>query len=205
MRKQAPSHNAGVSPRSGHFPLHQSRLSPPHKERSVALPASGSHSVIQRKKKEGDKKIKNRVLRNEGMERGAGEREVERPQRLWVVHSAERQDGLGKIHTAGCFFFAAAAVKDIGPQRGQGSEDVTLLLQTPIRPWEEAGRCGPVLNLLSMSDSLLNIQTYLKQGSITVSQVLYETKVADRVVFGELIWLWFVCGPPAVFCCSSNI
>lgn len=36
----------------------------------MALPALGSHSVIQRKKKkekkEGDKKIKNRVLRNEG-------------------------------------------------------------------------------------------------------------------------------------------
>lgn len=72
---------------------------------------------------------------------------------------SERQDSRGKTHTAGWFFFI---VKDTGCQRGQRSEDVTLLLHTPIRSWEGAGRVVPVLNLLSMSDSFQNIQTYLK-------------------------------------------
>lgn len=55
-----------------------------------------------------------------------------------------------------------------------------------------------------MSDTFKAIQTYSKRRYFTVGQVLYKTKVADRMLLGEVIWLWFVCGPSDVLCCCSN-
>lgn len=72
------------------------------------------------------------------------------------------------------------------------------------RERERAKRFIPGLNLLSMSNSFKTIQTYSKQRHFTASQVLYQTKVADRVLPGEVIWLWFVRGLSAVLCCYSN-
>lgn len=78
---------------------------------------------------------------------------------------------------------------------------VTLLVQTPTGPGLESGKLGPWFESAFHGRLISKYSNIFKAGS----QVLYETKVADRVVLGELIWLWFLCGPPAVFCCSSNI
>lgn len=60
----------GLAPALTTSPWIRAAFLPLHKDHSVALPARGSHSVIQRKRsKEGDKKIKNRVLKNKGRER----------------------------------------------------------------------------------------------------------------------------------------
>lgn len=55
-----------------------------------------------------------------------------------------------------------------------------------------------------MSDTFKAIQTYSKRRYFTVGQVLYKAKVADRVLLGEVIWLWFIRGPSDVLCCCSN-
>lgn len=55
-----------------------------------------------------------------------------------------------------------------------------------------------------MSDTFKAIQTYSKRRYFTVGQVLYKAKVADRVLLGEVIWLWFVRGPSDVLRCCSN-
>lgn len=102
------------------------------------------------------------MLRNEGRE--------SQSRRVQPVLELKDRTVWAKYTQQAVFFFIAASVKDIGCQRGQRSEDLTLL--TLIQSWEGVPHFVPVLNLLSINDLFQNIQTYLKQGYFTASQVL---------------------------------
>lgn len=144
MRKQAPSHNAGVGPRSRHFPLDQSPLSPPSQRPLCGSAGPGLPFSYSEKKKEGGQENKDEGVR---VSPGPG---------------PERQGSLGQIHLAACFFLIAAGSEVRG-------RDTTS--ETPVRSWEAAGHFVPVLNLLSISAWFQNMQTYLKQRHFTGRQV----------------------------------
>lgn len=57
----------GLAPTVATSPWIRAAFLPLHKDHSVALPARGSHSDIQReRRREGGRKIENRMLRKEG-------------------------------------------------------------------------------------------------------------------------------------------
>jgi len=59
----------GLAPTVATSPWIRAAFLPLHKDHSVALPAWGSHSDIQReRRREGGRKIENRMLRKEGRE-----------------------------------------------------------------------------------------------------------------------------------------
>ncbi len=76
----------GFAPTVATSPWIRAAFFPLHKDHSVALPAWGSHSYIQRERgREGDRKIENRMLRNERREsRHEQERDIERVFKLYV-------------------------------------------------------------------------------------------------------------------------
>lgn len=60
----------GLAPTVATSPWIRAAFLPLHKDHSVALPAWGSHSDIQReRRREGGRKIENRMLRKKGRER----------------------------------------------------------------------------------------------------------------------------------------
>lgn len=72
----------GLAPTVATSPWIRAAFLPLHKDHSVALPAWGSHSDIQReRRREGGRKTENRMLRKEGRER-KNEQESDRERAL---------------------------------------------------------------------------------------------------------------------------